>query len=335
MDEHGMTALMTETLQEGLSRFYNRPVIVREIRRDVSPKSSSFWTERLGVRLDGGEWLPVFFKDLNPQHQVNAAPALRARQPGPCRRELQMYQQILSQERFGTPELFASRWDPQAGVYWLFLENVGEFRLSRMREFEFWVAGVEWAAQFHAALRGLSAAQTSFLPHYDEAHYRHRAERLQSKLPGLDEADRAVIGRALGHYLSAIDRFTALPQGVIHGEFFAKNLVVRTAASDHKLAVVDWESAAVGPSYLDLVSLSAGRWSAHDRQAMWRAYFDRYQADTGLRLDWEGFCGDLGLLALYQALRWLEWWPGRNFSHHFGRWVEELETVLADHFPGV
>jgi hypothetical protein len=25
---------------------------------------------------------------------------------------------------------------------------------------------------------------------------------------------------------------------------------------------------------------------------------------------------------------------GRNFSSHFGRWVEELETVLADHFPG-
>jgi aminoglycoside/choline kinase family phosphotransferase len=335
MDEHGMTPLMAETLQEGLSRLYNRPVIVQEIRRDLSPKSSSFWTERLGVRLDRGESLPVFFKDLNPRHQVNAAPALRAREAAPSRRELQMYQQVLSRERFGTPELYAFRWDPQAGVYWLFLENVGEFRLSRMREFEYWLAGVEWAARFHAALRPLRAAQAGFLPRYDEAHYRGCAEQVESKLPGLAEADRGVIGRALGRYLSVMDRFTALPQGVIHGELFAKNVVVRTGSPAQKLGVVDWESAAIGPSYLDLVSLSAGRWSAEQRRAMWHAYFDRYQADTGLRLDWEDFCRDLGLLSLYQALRWLGWWPGRHFSHHFGRWVEELETVLADYFPGV
>jgi aminoglycoside/choline kinase family phosphotransferase len=335
MDEDGMTALMAETLQEGLSRYRNRPVLVREIRRDVSPRSSSFWTERLGVRLDGGEWLPVFFKDHNPRHQVNAAPALRAREVGPSRRELQMYQQVLSRERFGTPELYAFRWDPQAGVYWLFLENVGESRLSWMKEFDLWLAGVEWAARFHASLRQLPAARTAFLPRYDEAHYRHCAEQVRSKLPGLDEPDRGRIGRALGHYLSVIDRFPALPQGVIHGEFFATNLVVRTGSQDQKLCVVDWESAAIGPSYLDLVSLSAGRWSPQRRQAMWRAYFDRYQADTGLRLDWEGFCTDLSLLALYQALRWLGWWPGRHFPYHFGRWVEELETILADHFPGV
>jgi hypothetical protein len=335
MDEHGMTALMAETLQEGLSRLHDRPVIVREIRRDASPKSSSYWTERLGVRLDGGEWLPVFFKDLNPRHLVNAAPALRAGQGAPSRRELQMYRQVLSRRRFGTPELYAFRWDPPAGIYWLFLENVGDFRLSRMREFEFWLAGVEWAARFHAALRHLPAEQTAFLPRYDAAHYRHCAEQVQGKLSGLAEADRAVIGRALGHYLSVLDRFLALPQGVLHGEFFAKNLVVRAADPEHRLGVVDWESAAIGPVYLDVVSLSAGRWDARHRQAMWRAYFDRYQTDTGLRLDWDVFCRDLGLLALYQALRWLGWWPGRHFSHHFGRWVEELETVLADHFPGV
>jgi aminoglycoside/choline kinase family phosphotransferase len=334
MDEHGMTPVMTETLQEGLRRLYHRPVLVREIRRDVSSESSSFWTERLGVQLDGGEWLPVFFKDLNPRHLVNAAPALRAREVPPSRRELQMYQQILSRERFGTPELYAFRWDPPAGIYWLFLENVGDYRLSWIKEFEYWVAGVEWAARFHAALRRLPAEQTDFLPRYDEAHYRHCAEQIQSKLPGLAEADRRVIGRALGHYLGVIDRYTALPQGVIHGEFGAKNLVVRTGDPDHKLGVVDWETAAIGPIYLDLASLSA-RWSAQERQAMWRAYFDRYQADTGLRLDWEVFCTDLGLLSLYQALRWLGWWPGRNFSRHFGRWVEELEMVLADYFPGV
>src|SRR5262249_43119050 len=157
MDEHGMTSVMRETLQEGLSRFYNRPVPVRELRREFFSGSSSFWAERLRVQLDGGECLEVFFKDLNPRHHLNSAPAVRAGGLGPSRRELLMYQGVLSPQRFGTPQLYAARWDPPGGVFWLFLEDAGGALLAGSADFSLWLAAARWAAGFHAATRRLPA----------------------------------------------------------------------------------------------------------------------------------------------------------------------------------
>src|SRR5262249_8752118 len=123
MDEDGMTGLMRETLQEGLSRWQGRPVNVRELRRQFFFKSWTLRAEQVRVRVDGGGWLEVFFKDLNPRHQIEAARRLHKTELEPGYRELQVYRQILSPERFGTPQLYASRWDPPGEVFWLFLEN--------------------------------------------------------------------------------------------------------------------------------------------------------------------------------------------------------------------
>src|SRR5437762_10722086 len=112
MDEESTTELMAETLQEGLSRLRGRPVHVRQLRREVCARSSSFRAEWLRVLLDGGERLEAFFKDLDPRHLVNGASAVRAGDREPSRRELWMYQQLLDPRRFGTPELYAWRWDP-------------------------------------------------------------------------------------------------------------------------------------------------------------------------------------------------------------------------------
>src|SRR5262249_4817035 len=130
MDEQQTTRLMSETLREGLSRLRGRPVTVRAVERQYCPRSSSFWAERLRVLLDGGTYLPVFFKDLNPRHQINNARMLRSGGLEPSRRELLMYQQVLSRQNLGTPELYAWRWDPGGGVFWLFLEDAGGSRLA-------------------------------------------------------------------------------------------------------------------------------------------------------------------------------------------------------------
>src|SRR4051794_23479387 len=107
MDEQHTTALMAETLREGLSRLRGRPVTVCQVQREFFSRSSSFWAERLRVRLEGGERLDVFFKDLNPEHQLLDARGVRREKAEPGRRELQVYQQVLDPQRFGTPELYA------------------------------------------------------------------------------------------------------------------------------------------------------------------------------------------------------------------------------------
>jgi hypothetical protein len=69
-----------------------------------------------------------------------------------------------------------------------------------------------------------------------------------------------------------------------------------------------------------------GKWPASQKEVLWRTYFDRYQAGTGLRLDWEVFCQDLRRLAVHHTLKWLAWRPDWDFS--LKRWLRELEQAV-------
>jgi hypothetical protein len=333
------TDLMRETLQEGLARLRGRPVRVHELHREPPPTTTSFWTERLQARLDGDEGLLVFFKDLNPESLIAAARQIHATGLDSGRRELHMYRRILSRQRFGTPELYAWRWEPSRGLLGLFLEHAGPLKLRHSKDFTLWLAAARWAARFHSAARAGARSpnhvpapqrRTRFLPRYDRAHYRHCAERIEQRLAGLAAPDRPVLEHALEVYTDLVGELSALPQSIIHGEYFGKNIVVRDGSPDEVIAVVDWESAAVGPSYLDLVSLSTGRWTPDKKEALWRAYFDRYRADTGLPLDWARFCRDIGLVQLYQALAWIGWWLQRGAEEQVARWLNELQKAVPE-----
>jgi hypothetical protein len=322
--------VMKETLQDGLTRLRGRPVRIHELHREPPPTTTSLWTERLQVRLDGSEELPVFFKDLNPESLIAAARGIHATSLEPGRRELRMYRRILSRQRFGTPELYAWRWEPCRGLMGLFLEYAGSLKLRHCNDFNRWLAGARWAAYFHSRTSRLPPRRTRFVPRYDRAHYRRCAERIEQRLAGLSAADKAVLEPALETFAGRVDELLALPQSLIHIEYFAKNIVLRDDSSIEGVAVVDWESAAVGPSYLDLVSLSAGRWNTERREALWRAYFDRYQAYTQLPLDWPRFCRDLGRMQLYQALAWIGWWIERGREDQVARWLTELQKAVPD-----
>src|SRR6266480_290153 len=105
-----LTPAIRQTLEAGLSRLRGRPIRIQDLRRQFSTGSSSFPTERLRVSLKGERRpLLVFFKDLNPNHQMEKAQAVRAFDLEPGRRELQMYETILSPERFGTLHLYGQR----------------------------------------------------------------------------------------------------------------------------------------------------------------------------------------------------------------------------------
>ena len=332
-DDGRIARLMAETLEEGLSRFPGRAVRIRGMRREFLQSSSSFRTERLHVSLDGGKPLRVFFKDLNPEHQMENARMVREFDLAPGRRELQMYQSVLSPERFGTLHLYTSRWEPERGLYWMFLEDGGRTLLRSFADVDRWTVAARWAARFHAATRSLPDAQTEFLPRYDEAHYRGCLDRVEKILPNLGAPERELVRCGLDCYARRIEWLSALPRSVIHGQFFGQNIMLRKGNSDRKIAVIDWETAALGPGTFDLVSLTSGKWTKEQRQAMWVAYFEEYRAQTGQRTDWETFRGELTMVALYQALEWLAWWGHhRGLSRHFSRFLRELDLVLQEKF---
>jgi hypothetical protein len=327
-----VTDLMVETLERGLSRLRGRAVRIRELQREFLGSSSSFRTERLRVALDGERPLRVFFKDLNPDHQMEKARTVRAFDLAPSLRELRVYQSILSPERFGTLHLYAARWEPRRGLYWIFLEDGGRVVLHNFLDLPRWTAAARWAAQFHAATRALLPAETHFLPHYDRAHYERCAARVRELLPTLAGGERELVSRGLDHYARRIDLLSALPSSVIHGQFFGKNVLLRRGHRGPKVVVIDWETAALGPGTFDLVSLTSGKWTTDERHAMRAAYFDAYQAHTGAPRDWEAFRAELAAVTLYQALEWLAWWGHhRSLSRHFANFLKELNRVLEEY----
>ncbi len=90
----------------------------------------------------------------------------------------------------------------------------------------------------------------------------------------------------------------ALPRTVVHGEFYASNVLVATDNAAARVAPVDWELAGVGAGLTDLAALVSGGWSEPDRASIVAAY----EAAGGTT---EG----LGFARLQLAIQWLGWAP--------------------------
>jgi hypothetical protein len=324
---------IVRTLEQGLSRFRGRRVRIREVQRRFSRWSSTFRTERLRVSLDGDEKpLRIFFKDLHPAHQVTDVRVPHGLGHTPSRLELDMYRSILSRGRFGTLHLYASRWEPDPGRCWLFLEDAGRTPLHNVHDLPQWVDAARWSARFHAATRHLSAAQTRFLPRWDRTRYGKCAERVQRLLPTVDDHERETLRAGLDALTANLDRLSALPRCVIHGQFFGSNIMLRPRKTPPRIAVIDWETAALGPPAFDLASICGCRWSGDKQLAMRAAYVEQYETDTGEAVDWDAFCRELNAVGIYQALEWLVWWgPHRSvpqFLKRFRTFVRRLEALL-------
>jgi aminoglycoside/choline kinase family phosphotransferase len=334
--------LMIETLEEGLSGISGRRVQVRSIRDKEFRKSTSFTIRRIDVQLGSGETLPVIFKDLNPLRPHPKAKYVRRLELGPSRREIWMYQHVLPRLGIGTPQLYGFRWDPKQGNLWLFIEDVGPHRLCYCLDLGFYEQAAEWAARFHASTAGRS--NDPRLLRFDRTHYERVGQRLRAAChERIPEHDLPIVDRALATYDEFVQRVDDLPQGMIHGELFCKNVLIRPDRATNAIAVIDWETTAIGPQYVDLVSLTAGRWSRSQRVAMRRAYFEARHSladrptvsPAGDDADWNRFNQEVDLVAVLQAVRWLGFWvsgdPGEaKYASRIARWIRELRLAMGE-----
>ena len=316
---------IADCLFDGLSRELGRKATIRHIERQRFANASSFAIETLQVTLDDDTQIPVFFKDLNPENQLIDARRVRSLEMERSVRELEVYRRILSRKDFGTPKMYAYRWDAERGLYWLFLEFVEGKKVSKLADPAVWEASARAVARFHHASQSVSIADCPFLPWLDENHYWECFTKVRDKISSLKAKDRQLAEEGLELYRQAIPALLKLPQSLIHGEYFGKNIMFGPSGS--KICIVDWETAAWGPSFLDIASLSTGDWSLEEKTAMRRAYFEEYRTFAP-NVTWEMFLNDVEMLGLYQAIRWIGWWPGEEGVKQFGRWMNELERVL-------
>ena len=299
MSSTAPTAELREALEEALPDALERACRVTELRRRPSPYRTSFGLEELEVTLDESEPLELIFKDLSWATLDDRG---RMAKPGLLydpTREIEVYRRLLAPADFGTPRYYGSVVDPDRDRYWLFLERVAGVELYQVGELERWKEAAGWLAVLHSRFAEdveRHAADARLLRH-ERAYYGRWIEQ------ALDHARpeaRSGLEWLASRYDAVVERLLALPTTVVHGEFYASNVLV---AGGGRVAPVDWEVAAAGPGLIDLAALTTG-WGTSERTALEGAYTAAVPAKIA-----PADIDALNLCRLHLAVQWLGWAP--------------------------
>ncbi len=270
---------------------------------------TSYYLVELELELEHGSVLRLLLKDLGIKNLHETARRVKPRFLYDPLREIRTYQEILAGDRLGTAHFYGALVRPDEELYWLFLEKISGLRLSQVQDYSPWLHAARWLAQLHLRFSGQSESLKRSAPllHYDAAYYRLWLDRVENyQSVGLGRAVWASVVDAHGR---ALERLIRLPSTLIHGEFYASNILVEETRMGCRIRPVDWEMAAIGPGLVDLAALSSGAWTERERTEMAAAYHDALL--TG---GWPGFPFEDLLLALddcrlHLAIRWLGWAP--------------------------
>jgi aminoglycoside phosphotransferase (APT) family kinase protein len=271
-----------DTLEELLDA-----AVVRLDRRPYAYETSHP-LEELEVELEDGRTLCLLRKDLG------TAPAKRPSFLHDPAREIEIYRCVLEAPDLRTAKFYGAA-DKQ-----LYIEKVEGSELWQHGELEAWQRAARWLAGMHAAL-GDQTDQPHLL-RYDRDFYRLWLARA--------EAISGDLGLVASIYEDVVERLLALPQGLIHGDFYPSNILV----AESRICPVDWELSAAGPLLLDLAALTTG-WPDGDVEAI----ADAYGEVSSEALD---------LCRLHLAVRWLGWsedWTPP--TEHARDWRREAQAV--------
>jgi aminoglycoside phosphotransferase (APT) family kinase protein len=240
--------------------------VVRLERRPYAYETSHP-LEELDVDLEDGRALHLLRKDLR------SSPPKRPTFLHEPAREIETYRRVLEAADLGTAKFYGAA-DEQ-----LYIEKVEGAELWQFGELEVWQRAASRLAEMHAALS--DQADQPYLLRYDRDFYRQWLGRA--------EAISGDLGLVTRMYDDVVERLLALPQGLIHGDFYPSNIIVAEA----RICPVDWELAAAAPPLLDLAALITG-WPEEEQAAIAAAYG-------------EVSSEALDCCRLHLAVRWLGW----------------------------
>ena len=253
-------ATLRERLTIGLSNASSKGCPVRVLKRNLPRFMSTFPNEIVTCKLPDGRRRRVFVKygGSRSHHSFGHR--------GDVFYEAEVYRRVLQLLPDFRPRYLGAHTDPETGDTSLFLEYLDRNnRLSDIswkrstRQPRGMAQTARWLARFHAAQESrVRDSALSFLKRYDGEYYRGWAQRtfefarpLQTRFPWLAE-----LNQCEDAWFAPL---LAAAQTVIHGESYAKNVLVQGKNS----LIVDWESAAVAAGEVDLAALTDGEgWKA-------------------------------------------------------------------------
>jgi len=215
-------------------------------------------------------------------------------------REACVYQRLLPRGPAGPPRFFGTALED--GRSWLFVEHIDGRPLFEVGERELWEQAAGWLGRFHAAFAGdpRGLAVRCPLVERDAEFYRRWIERALEFGQGAPAERRSALEWLAERHGAVVEALLAMPQTLLHGEFYAANVLIAAGSPRPRVAALDWELAGPGPGALDLAALVSG-WPADDREAM----RDAYERALGEPLPGR----DLELARFQVAIQWLGWAP--------------------------
>ena len=263
---------------------------------------TSFPLEELRVELVGEGPVALLFKQLDWEVLEPEAQVAKPRFLHDPEREPAVYATLLPQAPPGPPRCFGAVVEP--GRHWLFVERIEGRELFQVGERGLWEEAARWLARFHVGMApGLDRhQQEGRLIDHDAAFYRHWIERGTKFAAERNDGSAAKVAWLTERHDQVIEALLNLPRTVLHGEFYASNvLITHQFAEGAGVAAVDWELAAAGPGLTDLAALVSG-WPQADREAIVEAY----AGEPGV----PPFTSrDLDFACLQVAIQWLGWAP--------------------------
>jgi hypothetical protein len=273
------------------------------IRRRASDYRTSFPLEELELRLEDGAELHLACKRLEWDALTAEARLAKPEFLHDPLREPAVYARLLAPAALGAPRYYGSLAEPETGRRLLFVEWVEGRELYQVGERELWEAAAAWLGKMHRRLaEQLGRDHGARLLDYDRAYYRRWIDRARSfaAAPGQPPSRLRSIEWLAPRYEAASEQLLALPKTVIHGEFYASNVLVGGEPAEPRVAPVDWELAASAPGVIDLAALVSGGWSDEDREAIAAAY----RTTAG---PFSPSPRELDLARLHLAVQWLGW----------------------------
>jgi len=280
---------VAEVLEQGLGEYLRQPVQIQQMTSTALDNYSTHPIYRLRITLNKGQNKSVIFKQLRQDVRQG--------------REVLLYQKLLAGQRFGAPQLYAGLCDRTTQRYWLFLEDVGEWKLEYYEIAE-WLVAFRWLAQLHATYydRVTELRSLDCLGEHNVKFYYYL----------LQTARESLKKKADVHLLTRFDRLTVRfdelvaflicqPQTLLHGDVSCHNIIVQP---DVGIRPIDWEWASIGIAAWDVVRLLSG-WGKH-KPYLLKAYLD--ELTQYIAIDRQTFNQTLAYCDILKTLWYLRWW---------------------------
>jgi aminoglycoside/choline kinase family phosphotransferase len=287
-----------QILTGGLREYFGRPVRIVELHsRFLDDTFSTHPISRLNLTLDSGEQLTVIFKRLQPRPDRDVP------------RRILIHRRLLADRRLDAPTVYASVCDEAQGRYWLFLEDVGELKLSWSDDMDDWLAAYRSLARMHAVYYGQEEQLRALgcLGEHRPAFYRFFARNAQEVLRRYAGRHRlAHFERLMGRWFDVSVAYLARhPRTLVHGDSYCTNYMVQPGP---RIRMIDWDSAAIGVAGWDMAQLVAG-WGP-EKPRFIGVYLDEFAQRAAVPLDRRAFDRTLAHCEIMRVLQVLYWWEG-------------------------